>query len=149
VDKLKEWHTDIPPRSWLTDVQSVGGDGDHVEPADGDVVADTVDTRNAGQRDDDVGVVEPHADISGHGVDGVADSEIDNVAVDGRSGGGIVVVEPLNVNMSNGTGTASGDSGGGALAGDSTTAVGNVFDGSDVITTIVGPDFNATGYGTR
>ena len=66
VDKLKEWHTDNPPRSWLTDVQSVGSNGDHVERADGDVVADTVDTRNAGQRDDDVGVVEPHADISGH-----------------------------------------------------------------------------------
>jgi len=108
MDKLKEWHTDNPPRSWLTDVQSVGGNGDHVERADGDLVADTVDTRNAGQRDD-VGVVEPHADISGHGVVGAADSEIDNVAVDGRSGGGSVVVEPLNVNMGNGT--ASGDSG--------------------------------------
>ena len=140
MDKLKEWYTDNPPRSWLTDVQSVGGDGDHVDRAEEDVVTDTVDKRNAGQRNDDVGVVGPHADISGHGVVGIADSDPGNVAVDGRSGGDIVGVGSL-------IGTVPGDSGGGALAGDSTTAVGNVFDGSDVVTTIVGPDFNTTGNG--
>jgi len=78
-----------------------------MERADRDVVTDTVDTRNAGQRNDDVVVVEPHADVSGHGVVGVADSDRGNDTVDGRLGGGIVGVEPLNVDMVDGT--ASGD----------------------------------------
>ena len=65
VDKLKPFSTDNPPKSWLTDVEPVGGNGDHGGIVAGDVASGMVDSR-----DDSDGVVVPHTDNSGHS-DGV------------------------------------------------------------------------------
>ena len=51
--------TDNPPKSWLTDVEPVGGNGDHVGIAAGDVASGMIDSR-----DDSDGVVVPHTDNS-------------------------------------------------------------------------------------
>ena len=51
--------TDNPPKSWLTDAEPVGGNGDHGWIAAGDVASGMVDSR-----DDSDGVVVPHTDNS-------------------------------------------------------------------------------------
>lgn len=78
-----------------------GSNEDHGWSADGDVVLGMIDTRNAGERADDVGVVLLRTDNSGHsdGVVKIADPGTVNVGVNREAGGATVVMVPGTVDL--------------------------------------------------